>query len=120
MNYHKEFRVAPGSKIRLKDFAPPFSAKDEKKKTARREVQRLQKRMDDLQFQLDAENKRSLLICLQALDAGGKDGVVRQVIGSMNPQDCRVAAFKQPAVVESASRGGRRGEKKEVRRTANS
>ncbi|MEO6971297.1 MAG: hypothetical protein ABI217_10425 [Chthoniobacterales bacterium] len=120
MNYRKEFRVAPGSKIRLKDFDLRFSAKDEKKKSALRKTRKLEKRIDELQFQLYAENKRSLLICLQALDAGGKDGVVRQVIGSMNPQGCRVAAFKQPTVVELASRGGRRGEKEEVNRTASS
>ncbi|MGB8342973.1 MAG: polyphosphate kinase 2 family protein, partial [Chthoniobacterales bacterium] len=58
--------------------------------------------MDQLQFQLYAENKRSLLICLQAPDAGGKDGVVRHVIGSMNPQGCRVVPFKQPTAEELA------------------
>ena len=58
--------------------------------------------MDELQFQLYAEQKRSLLICLQAPDAGGKDGVVRHVIGSMNPQGCRVVPFKQPTAEELA------------------
>ena len=58
--------------------------------------------MDALQFQLYAEQKRSLLICLQAPDAGGKDGVVRHVIGSMNPQGCRVVGFKQPSAEELA------------------
>jgi PPK2 family polyphosphate:nucleotide phosphotransferase len=76
--------------------------KDEKKKSALREIKKLQKRMDALQFQLYAENKRSILICLQALDAGGKDGVIRHVIGSMNPQGCRVASFKQPTAEELA------------------
>ena len=58
--------------------------------------------MDALQFQLYGEQKRSLLICLQAPDAGGKDGVVRHVIGSMNPQGCRVVPFKQPTAEELA------------------
>ncbi len=52
--------------------------------------------MDELQFRLYAEQKRSLLICLQVPDAGGKDGVIRHVIGSMDPQGCRVVPFKQP------------------------
>ena len=58
--------------------------------------------MDELQFRLYAEQKRSLLICLQALDAGGKDGVIRHVVGPMNPQGCRVVGFKQPTAVELA------------------
>jgi polyphosphate kinase 2 (PPK2 family) len=75
MNYHNKFRVKPGQKIRLKDFDPQFAAKHEKKESALRKIEKLQKRMGELQFQLYAENKRSLLICLQAPDAGGKDGV---------------------------------------------
>ena len=55
-----------------------------------------------MQFKLYAEQKRSLLICLQGQDAGGKDGVIRHVIGSMNPQGCRVASFKQPSPEELA------------------
>ncbi|MGI8436643.1 MAG: PPK2 family polyphosphate kinase [Chthoniobacterales bacterium] len=102
MNYQKKFRVVPGSQIRLQDLDPAFSDKDEDKKSARHKIKKLQQRMDELQFQLYAEQKRSLLICLQAPDAGGKDGVVRHVIGSMNPQGCRVVPFKQPSAVELA------------------
>ena len=69
MNYRKKFRVKPGKKIRLKDFDPQFAAKHEKKKSALPRIEKLQKRIDELQFQLYAENKRSLLICLQAPDA---------------------------------------------------
>ena len=102
MNYRKKFRVAPGSRIRLKDIDPQFADKREDKKSARSKIKKLQQRMDELQFQLYAERKRSLLICLQAPDAGGKDGVVRHVIGSMNPQGCRVVSFKQPSAEERA------------------
>jgi PPK2 family polyphosphate:nucleotide phosphotransferase len=96
-----KFRVAPDSHVRLKDSAPDFTG-DEDKAGALRIVRNLQKRMDELQFRLYAEQKRSLLICLQAPDAGGKDGVVRHVIGSMNPQGCRVVSFKQPSAEELA------------------
>ena len=93
MNYRKQFRVAPGSRVRLKDFDPGFAGKHAGKRSALAKIEKLKQRMDDLQFRLYAEQKRSLLICLQALDAGGKDGVVRHVIGSMNPQGCRVVGF---------------------------
>ena len=58
--------------------------------------------MGHFQFRLYSEQKRSLLICLQAPDAGGKDGVIRHVMGSMNPQSCRVASFKGPSSEELA------------------
>ncbi len=102
MNYRKQFRIAPGSRVRLRDFDPQFADKQETKKSALPKIAKLQQRMDELQFQLNAEQKRSLLICLQAPDAGGKDGVVRHVIGAMNPQGCRVISFKQPSPEELA------------------
>jgi PPK2 family polyphosphate:nucleotide phosphotransferase len=102
MSYREQFIVAPGSQVRLKDLDPRFADEQEGKKSARARVKKLQKRMDELQFQLYAEQRRSLLICLQAPDAGGKDGVVRHVIGSMNPQGCRVVSFKQPNAEELA------------------
>ena len=102
MNYGKMFRIPPGTRVRLKDFDPGFADRHTKKHLALKKIGALQQRMDELQFRLYAEQKRSLLICLQALDAGGKDGVVRHVIGSMNPQGCRVVAFKQPSSVEHA------------------
>ncbi len=100
MNYYNRFCVIPGKRVRLKDCAPQFGDKHEKKETAFSKLEELQERMSDLQFRLYAEQKRSLLICLQAPDAGGKDGVIRHVIGSMNPQGCRVLSFKQPSSEE--------------------
>jgi len=101
VDYRSAFGVEPSSRLRLEDLdsrAPDGT----KKAAALREIEELQHRLDTLQFQLYAEQKRSLLICLQAPDAGGKDGVVRHVIGSMNPQGCRVVGFKQPSSVERA------------------
>ena len=51
---------------------------------------------------LYAERRRSLLICLQALDTGGKDGTINHVLGVMNPQGCRVVPFRQPSVEEAS------------------
>ncbi len=102
MNYSKAFQVKPGSRVRIRHFNPGLKDKHESKKSALAQVAKLQQRMDTLQFQLYAEQKHSLLIVLQALDAGGKDGVVRHVLGSMNPQGCRVVGFKQPSTEERA------------------
>ena len=102
MNYRTHFRVAPGDRVRLKDVDPHFADKHETKHSAQLKIEKFQQQMDDLQFRLYGEQKRSLLICLQAPDAGGKDGVVRHVIGSMNPQGCRVVSFKQPSPDELA------------------
>jgi PPK2 family polyphosphate:nucleotide phosphotransferase len=51
---------------------------------------------------LYAQRQHSLLICLQAVDSGGKDGTITHVLGAMNPQGCRVAAFRQPTAEELA------------------
>lgn len=102
MKYREKFIVNHGDKVNLKNFDPGLLDKNENKKSARHKVEKLQKKMDDMQYQLYAEHKKSLLIILQALDAGGKDGVVRHVIGTMNPQGCRVVSFKQPSAEELA------------------
>ena len=60
------------------------------------EIEKNLEQMDALQDLLYAEGKHSLLIVLQGLDAGGKDGVIRHVIRGMNPQGCAVTGFKQP------------------------
>jgi PPK2 family polyphosphate:nucleotide phosphotransferase len=59
-------------------------------------------RMDKLQYLLYADGNQSLLVVLQALDAAGKDGVVRHVFSGMNPQGTSVFGFKQPSKDEAA------------------
>jgi PPK2 family polyphosphate:nucleotide phosphotransferase len=95
------FRVTPCERARLEDFDPTDTGKYDKK-DAYEKLDDLRDKMNDLQQRLFAERKRSLLICLQALDAGGKDGVIKHVIGSMNPDGCRVANFKEPTQQELA------------------
>jgi PPK2 family polyphosphate:nucleotide phosphotransferase len=58
--------------------------------------------MQELQYLMYAENKHSLLIVLQGLDAGGKDGVVRHVLTGMNPSGCVSVNFKQPTAEDLA------------------
>jgi len=102
MNYLQRFRVAPGSKVRLRKIDPSFKGGHENHKSALEEIAYYQGKLRELQELLYAERKRSLLICLQALDTGGKDGVINHVLGAMNPQGCRVAAFKEPSAEELA------------------
>jgi len=56
--------------------------------------------MAGLQERLYAEGKQSLLVVLQAIDAGGKDGTIKHVFGGLNPASCRVASFKVPSEEE--------------------
>jgi PPK2 family polyphosphate:nucleotide phosphotransferase len=100
-HFVEEFRIPPGKPVRLDDFDPAFKGKHGKSHALRR-TQELCAKMGELQQKLFAERKRSLLICLQALDAGGKDGVIKHVIGSMNPEGCDVANFKEPTQEELA------------------
>jgi PPK2 family polyphosphate:nucleotide phosphotransferase len=62
----------------------------------------LQERLADLQDRLWAEARRSLLVVIQAMDAGGKDGTIKHVFRGVNPQGCRVQSFKEPTHLELA------------------
>jgi PPK2 family polyphosphate:nucleotide phosphotransferase len=101
MNDDERFRVKPGSKVKLDRKDPEFTGGYKKKEAEKRLAQYAQK-LRDLQFLLYAEGKRSLLICLQALDTGGKDGTINHVFAPMNPQGTRVHAFKVPSREEAA------------------
>ena len=96
MNFSKHFLVKPGSKVRLADIDPGFTGSDENKQSALAKIEKNNLRIRDLQELLYAEHRRGLLICLQAIDTGGKDGTIRHVFSAMNPQGCRVSSFKPP------------------------
>lgn len=102
MNYLERFRIRPGAKVKLKDIDPDFKDHHEDQAQATDEIEDYQKRLRELQDLLYAEHRRSVLICLQALDTGGKDGTINHVLGAMNPQGCRVVGFKQPSGEELA------------------
>lgn len=101
-NHMKKLIVKPGSKIRLKHFDPSYHGKHESHKSALPEIQKNLQKMEQLQYLMYAENKHSLLIVLQGLDAAGKDGVVRHVLSGMNPSGCVASNFKQPTAKELA------------------
>ena len=102
MEYSEIFRVKPGSKINLSKIDPNFTVKHKDKASTKDKVKKYTQRLRDLQYHLYAEGEQSLLICLQGLDAAGKDGVINHVLGAMNPQGTKVYGFKVPTKEEAA------------------
>ena len=102
MTFGDRFRVKPGHKIRLSDIDPAETVRHVDRDEARSKLADLTQKLAALQYRLYAEGRRGLLVCLQAMDTGGKDGTIRHVFGTMNPQGCRVRAFKVPTPEESA------------------
>jgi PPK2 family polyphosphate:nucleotide phosphotransferase len=100
MKYHNQFRVAPGTKVKLSDIDPGFKGHHDHHKDAAGTIQRDQQKLLQLQELLYADRQCSLLICLQGMDAAGKDGTINHLLGAMNPQGCRVVGFKQPSAEE--------------------
>src|SRR6185295_10058263 len=89
------------SRISLKDIDTRAPKQLDKEKT-KKETGEILEELDELQNLLYAESKHSLLIIIQAMDAGGKDGVIRNVFGKLNPQGVTVKSFKTPTAEELA------------------
>lgn len=102
MTYGDRFRVGGGARFDLSTVDPNFKDRHEDKESAKEETEAHAERMRDLQYLVYAENRRSLLICLQGLDAAGKDGVINHVLAAMNPQGTRAHSFKVPSREEAA------------------
>ena len=100
MDYRKQFRVKPGHKLRLNKLDPAYTGKQDSEDKAKGEAQHHLKGLARQQTLLYAEHKHSVLIVLQAMDAGGKDGTIRHVFSGVNPQGVDVASFKQPTPLE--------------------
>jgi PPK2 family polyphosphate:nucleotide phosphotransferase len=99
MDISKHCIVKPGSKLRLKDRdADDTFGKKRDDKAHQKTLDRLR----ELQHLLYADKRYALLIVLQALDAGGKDGTIRHVMSGVNPQGCEVTSFKAPSNEELA------------------
>jgi PPK2 family polyphosphate:nucleotide phosphotransferase len=99
----KRYRIHGGQKIRLDQCdAGDTSGFDGNEKDAIVESKRLTKKLEALQGMLYAEHKHKVLIVLQAMDTGGKDGTIRRVFEGVNPQTVRVARFGIPTPDELA------------------
>jgi len=97
----QRWRVEPGSTVQLAtvDTDSTDGAPGSKKETEAA-FDDLHQELAGLQERLYAEDRRSLLVVLQAIDAGGKDGTIKHVFGGLNPASCRVVSFKVPSEEE--------------------
>ena len=104
MTWRKRLQVRPGSSFRPADVDTGGTPGWKKSKKAEAE-ERLHKNVTALvalQYKLYAENRRTVLVVLQGMDAAGKDGLIRTVFSGLNPQGCRVTSFKVPSAEERA------------------
>lgn len=99
---HLRHLVKPGTKVRLKNVDPADTAPYHDKKEVLELLSMDKKELFKLQELFYAEGQHALLIVLQAMDTGGKDGVIRHVMSGVNPQGCYVAPFKVPTPEELA------------------
>lgn len=101
----KLFRIAPGKKFRLRDHPTDVSQtralrhleSEELKQKARDLVARHLESLSTAQELLYANDNYSVLLIFQAMDAGGKDGMIKHVTSGLNPQGTQVASFKRPS-----------------------
>jgi PPK2 family polyphosphate:nucleotide phosphotransferase len=97
---HDPLLVRPGAKIRLQECDPAYTGKFKEKEDAASKLADDIKAMAELQDILYAQREYSLLLVFQAMDAAGKDGVIKHVMSGINPQGCQVVSFKAPSPAE--------------------
>lgn len=99
---HLLWKVEEGTKVKLKDYDPGYTAGHADHASAQGELEQLEKEMSELQETLSAAQHHGLLMILQGMDTSGKDGTIRHVFSNVNPQGCDVHSFKQPTQEELA------------------
>jgi PPK2 family polyphosphate:nucleotide phosphotransferase len=96
----KKFRVKPKTIIKLKDWSTQIAPLYKSNKHYANRLQQQVADLSALQNTLYADNRQSLLIIFQAMDAAGKDSVIKHVMSGINPQGCQVFSFKHPSAEE--------------------
>jgi PPK2 family polyphosphate:nucleotide phosphotransferase len=96
----KPYRVERGKHFRLKDFDPADTGHWRSKESATEALQEGIARTAELQVKLYAQDSWALLLIFQAMDAAGKDGIIKHVMSGVNPQGCQVYSFKAPSDLE--------------------
>jgi PPK2 family polyphosphate:nucleotide phosphotransferase len=97
----EQYRIEPGKKFKLADFSPDdLGDFDGKKQKGMEKLTGYRADIDSLQELMYSEHRHRLLIVLQAMDGGGKDGTIRAVFDGVNPQGVRITSFKAPSPVE--------------------
>ncbi len=94
--------VEPGSRAHLRERSTDDHAGLAGKDEARAELGALVEELSSLHNRLYAASTRSVLLVLQGLDASGKDGTIRSILTGVNPQGCRIVAFKEPTANDLA------------------
>jgi len=96
------YRITKGRKFRLKDVDPKdtYGLKSELKAEAKTLLQEGVRTLAEMQDKLYAQDRWSVLLIFQAMDAAGKDGTIKHVMSGVNPQGCDVASFKAPSSEE--------------------
>jgi PPK2 family polyphosphate:nucleotide phosphotransferase len=102
MNFRKRHIVDPGTQVRLDKIDPADTGDLHKGHRTLQELGKTIASLDEIQYLLYADGKHALLIILQAMDAGGKDGTIRHVMSGLNPQGVHVTSFKVPTAGELA------------------
>jgi len=87
-------------RFRMADIVPDSTPGLKKRKKARKEMEAAHAELFGLQERLFAEHRRAVLIVLQSMDTGGKDGTITHVMGHLNPQGVHITTFKQPTPEE--------------------
>ncbi|MDD5200922.1 MAG: polyphosphate kinase 2 family protein [Terrimicrobiaceae bacterium] len=100
--FSKPYRVTNGKKFRLEDVDPGDTGelKSEDKARAKEALESGVQALAELQDVLYAQDRWSLLLIFQAMDAAGKDGTIKHVMSGVNPQGCDVHSFKSPSAEE--------------------
>jgi len=96
----EKFLVKEGKKISLKDCETEAPKEFKDKQENRKSLKKIIEEIDTLQNVLYAENRQSLLVIFQGIDAAGKDSSIRAIMTGVNPQGVEVSAFKTPSAVE--------------------
>ena len=95
-----KFLIPPNKKVNLSKIKTDETLGFGSKKDSIKLLQKNIKLMSELQAKLYAQDKYSLLIIFQAMDAAGKDGTIKHVMSGLNPQGTQVFSFKQPSKEE--------------------
>ncbi len=98
----KNFRVPPGKKLDLCKWPTRAKPLYSSHKDYKAQLEEAVEALSDQQQLLYAGGRHALLVIFQAMDAAGKDGVIRHVLSGINPQGCRVTSFKHPTPSELA------------------
>ena len=94
------FKVRHADSFRLKDYDPADTSGIHSKDKANELLQQSVAVLQDLQEKLYAQDQWAVLLIFQAMDAAGKDSVIKHVMSGVNPQACEVSSFKQPSAEE--------------------